>query len=263
MPQPPHRAELWHLDRHRALGSLGALSATIDLERPDWGLQLLRGDAAIVAGSLLAVSTNDNRPPTQTTQWPAKLTDAYVRGPDLVASYVGDANWPYSPQVYWSVALQEPDREPDSEIVASLALVVSIQTDRLDTHPRIDVRSSLRADEVLLVSVVGDDLLVDSHVEGIQGIDPRTSACGILWRLPGGELSYTEVMPTSDFRRLSVDRAASGQFQSHWELFAEFLEKGVIRRARLQSLFLPRENDVQLTAEACQAIEKRPLPLTT
>jgi hypothetical protein len=263
MLRPPHRAELWHLDRHRALGSLGALSATIDLERPDWGLQLLRGDAAIVAGSLLAVSTNDNRPPTQTTQWPAKLTDAYVRGPDLVASYVGDANWPYSPQVYWSVALQEPDREPDSEIVASLALVVSIQTDRLDTHPRIDVRSSLRADEVLLVSVVGDDLLVDSHVEGIQGIDPRTSACGILWRLPGGELSYTEVMPTSDFRRLSVDRAASGQFQSHWELFAEFLEKGVIRRARLQSLFVPRENDVQLVAECCQAADKKPLPLTT
>jgi hypothetical protein len=41
------------------------------------------------------------------------------------------------------------------------------------------------------------------------------------------------------------------------------LEKGVIRRARLQSLFVPRENDVQLVAECCRAIESRPLPLTT
>ncbi len=36
-----------------------------------------------------------------------------------------------------------------------LALMVSIQTNLLDTHPRIAVRSALRADEVLLVSVAG------------------------------------------------------------------------------------------------------------
>ena len=69
-------------------------------------------------------------------------------------------------------------------------------------------------------------------------------------------------MPLSDFRQLAVVRTG-GKIGSRWELFAEFLEKGVIRRARLQSLFVPRENDVQLVAECCQSIEKRPLPLTT
>ncbi len=65
---------------------------------------------------------------------------------------------------------------------------------------------------------------------------------------------------TSDNSPSSV--SPNGAIQSQWELFAEFLEKGVIRRARLQSLFVPRENDVQLVAECCQAIEHRPLPLT-
>jgi hypothetical protein len=272
MQPTSHRAEPWQLDRRRATCSLGAMSAAINLERPDLGLHALHVSAAPVEGSLLAVSSSEDQPawpaqltawPAQLAAWPAQLTDAYVRGNDLVATYAGDASWPFAPQIYWSADLREPAREPDREIIASLALVVSIQTNLLDTHPRIDVRSSLPADEVLMVSVVGDDLLVDSHANGVQGLDPQANACGILWRLSGGALSYAEVMPTSDFRQLAVGRTANGATQSQWELFAEFLEKGVVRRARLQSLFVPRENDVQLVAECCQAIANRPLPLTT
>jgi len=265
MQPTSHRAEPWQLDRRRATCSLGAMSAAINLERPDLGLHALHVSAAPVEGSLLTVSSSDDRPawPAQLTAWPAQLTDAYVRGNDLVATYAGDASWPFAPQIYWSADPREPACQPDREIIASLALVVSIQTNLLDTHPRIDVRSSLPADEVLMVSVVGDDLLVDSHANGVQGLDPQANACGILWRLSGGALSYAEVMPTSDFRQLAVGRTANGAIQSQWELFAEFLEKGVVRRARLQSLFVPRENDVQLVAECCQAIANRPLPLTT
>lgn len=254
----PQDSEYWTLADQVADLRLDGVTARVDAGRPHLGVQQLRLDSvdfdAISDGSLLALAPSD-----RAATWPAQLADAYVRGPDLVASYAGDENWPYAPQVYWSVAVDEPRRE----IVASLALVVSIQTNLLDTHPRIDVRSNLRSDEVLLVSVVGDDLLVDSHVEGVQGIDSRTSGCGILWRLAGGELSYAEVMPTSDFRQLAVAHTANGAVESRWELFAEFLEKGVIRRARLQSLWVPREDDVQLVAECCQSIANRPLPLTT
>jgi len=104
--------------------------------------------------------------------------------------------------------------------------------------------------------------LVDSHADGPLQINPQATACCQLWRLSGGELSYAEIMPRSDFRQLSVERMDHSS-TSRWELFSEFLEKGVIRRARLQALFLPREDDVQLAAECCQAIERRPLPLTT
>ena len=43
-------------------------------------------------------------------------------------------------------------------LLASLSLVVSIQTNLLDTHPRFDVRSQLPATEVLRVGLVGDDV---------------------------------------------------------------------------------------------------------
>ena len=251
MPLKSRHPQLWQLDEHRATCSLGDLSATIDLERPDLGLQPLRVD-----GRLLAVTPDADQP-----KWPAQLADAYVRGNDVVATYVGQESWPYAPQIYWTVE----SNLAGGATLPSLSLVVSIQTDLLDTHPRIFAQSSLVADEVLMVSLVGDDLLVDSHVDssvaGLQGIDPRERVA-ILWRLAGRKWSYAEVMPTSDFRQLAVIRVASGAIQSQWELFAEFLEKGVIRRARLQSLWALRENDVQLVAKCCQAIEQRPLPLT-
>ncbi len=258
MPDHAQDTEYWQLAEQIARLRLGVATARVDIARPQLGVQELRLDSRSIDGQLLALA-----PSNTPTTWPAQVADAYVRGPDLVATYAGNEQWPYSPQVYWSIL----PHEHGSEIVASLALVVSIQTNLLDTHPRIDVRSSLPAKEVLLVSVVsghsGDEMLVDSHVEGVQSIDPRASACGILWRFKDGTPSYAEIVPTSDFRQLSVERLSTGEFQSRWELFAEFLEKGVIRRARLQSLFVPRENDVQLVAECCRAIESQPLPLTT
>ena len=39
--------------------------------------------------------------------------------------------------------------------------------------------------------------------------------------------------------------------------------KGVIRRAELLGMLLPREGDAELAAEFCLAAKGRPLPLTT
>jgi len=246
-------ANIWTLEGQSAWLTYGETRGRVDLTRPDLGMQDLRFDAAAIAGPLLAISPSD-----RLSTWPATLTDTYVRGTDLVATYAGSEAWPYAPQIYWS-----QEKVDGREVLAALALVISIQTDLLDTHPRIVVRSALQADEILLVSVAGDDLLVDSHVAGVQSIDSGTTTCGLIWRLPGGHLSYTEIMPTSDFCQLEISGESGGKAQSRWELFSEFLEKGVIRRARLQSLVVPQENDVQLVAERCQAIERGSLPLTT
>ena len=222
------------------------LSALVNLDRLDVGIQAVRQDGDDFR--LLSISPNESG-----DGWPAKLVDSYTRGNDMVTTYAGTDAWPFAPQIYWTF---------DSENPVVLTLVVSIQTDRLDTHPRIFVRSKLPADEMMQLSVAGDELLMDSHADGELQIDPRASACSLIWRLAGGELSYAEIMPTSDFRRVSVERTGN-TVGTRWELFSEFLEKGVIRRARLQATFVPRENDLQIVAECCQAISRRPLPLTT
>ena len=48
-----------------------------------------------------------------------------------------------------------------------------------------------------------------------------------------------------------------------WRLFAEFLEKGVIRRARVHGAIVPRKNDIEIAAACCRAIDGLELPLTT
>jgi len=243
----------WRLDQHRAIGSSRAFQSQLDLDHPERGLQSAEIEHLPAPERILAIAPSDDH-----SIWPARLTDSYVRGPDLVASYAGTDEWPFAPSIYWIADACEPS----SDVLASLRLVISIQTDLLDTHPRLDAFSRLPVDEVVMVSLVDNDVLVDSHGEGRQEIDPRATACGLIWRLPGSNFSYAELMPTSDFRQFAIDRS-TGAVGSRWQLFGEFLEKGVIRRARLQALVVPRENDVQLVAEACQAIESRPLPLTT
>jgi hypothetical protein len=247
-----HDASFWTLFRQAAAKENCELKALVNLDRPDEGVVAANNAAPGRDFRLLSISATD------AGNWPAKLVDSYSRGNDLVTSYAGTDGWPFSPQIYWT------GESIDVAGVAlhTLSIMLSIQTDLLDTHPKIVVRSSLPTDEVLRVSVAGDELLVDSHADGELHINPQATACCQLWRLPGGELSYAEIMPRSDFRQLSVERN-DHMATSRWELFSEFLEKGVIRRARLQAMFLPREDDVQLAAECCQAIERQPLPLTT
>lgn len=246
-----HDANFWTLFRHAAAKQHCVLKAQVNLDRPDEGI--LAASTVVPEGDfrLLSISASD------TGGWPARLIDSYNRGNDLIATYAGTEGWPFAPQIYWTVE----SMEIGGVAVHTFSIMLSIQTDRLDTHPEIVVSSRLPTEEVLRVSVAGDELLVDSHADGELQIDPLATACCQLWRLPGEELTYAEIMPRSDFRRLSVERASHAS-SSRWELFSEFLEKGVIRRARLQATFLPRDNDVQLAAECCQMIDRRPLPLT-
>jgi hypothetical protein len=84
-----------------------------------------------------------------------------------------------------------------------------------------------------------------------------------LRRLNDERISYAEIMLTNDFREVThFHDAASGDCRLKWTLFSEFMEKGVIRRARLVGAFLPRENDSELAANCCNAFERAPLPLT-
>jgi hypothetical protein len=246
-------ANFWKLFAQAAKLADCELQALVNFDRPQEGIRAARASNGGNDLRILSLVAND-----VVGEWPAKVVDIYTRGNDTVVTYAGNETWPFAPQIYWTVE----SSEVGGSTVHSLSIVVSIQTDRLDSHPQIVVRSSLPSDEVLRVSVAGDELLVDSHADGELQHDPQATACCQLWRLPGDEWSYAEIMPTSDFRRLSVERD-NHQASTQWELFSEFLEKGVIRRARLQAMFLPREDDVQLAAECCQAIERRPLPLTT
>jgi hypothetical protein len=245
----------WTLDDNLGALHCGRLTAAVNLDQPQLGLHRLRIEEAAVAGSLWCVAPNDLQ------DWPAAVSDRYVRGNDLVAAYAESDTWPYAPQLYWTAV---GDNNAKIGALAELSLLVSMQTSLLDTHPRVEVRTGLSAEHLLVLNPAGErDIHFELLPDGDHTFRPASSASCLVWRLRDCPVSYAEVVEASDFRELHVRCNVNGEFESRWQLFAEFLEKGVIRRARVQAAFFPREGDVARAAAFCRAVEKRPLPLTT
>jgi hypothetical protein len=249
----------WKLQTPLATLQCGPLRGQVDVARPQLGVHVLRRDDAPLDGIICRVE-RDATSDSSSNAWPAQLADAYVRGSDLIANYQATKKWPFAPQIYWQAAAPESMQDA----MGALSLLVSVSTHLLDTFPRICISTQLPADEVLLLTSI-DDETQTSTLTGRQEsvLAPAAGASCLLWRLPGGALSYAEIMPANDFRQLTVRPGENGMCESRWELFSEFLEKGVIRRARLQSAFVPRHNDAELAAAYSRQISARPLPLTT
>jgi len=85
--------------------------------------------------------------------------------------------------------------------------------------------------------------------------------CCVVMRSSEAPLSYIEIMAATDFHAIGL-RADGPTAALEWRLFAEFLEKGVIRRARVHSAIVPRERDIEIAAACCKAIDGLDLPLT-
>jgi hypothetical protein len=243
------------------LGTLqcGALTGRVDVAQPQLGLHAIRVGAAPHDGEIGRITSGEESE-AESLEWPARLSDAYVRGDDLVASYHATDEWPFAPQIYW----RGESSVSQADVLSALSILVSVSTHLLDTFPRINASTRLAAEEVLLVTSEGGSARKHS-LSGRRELvpPPRSGAHCLVWRLRGGEISYVEFMPSSDYRRLQILHDHDGECESHWEVFSEFLEKGVIRRARLQSALVPRDGDVLLAAEYCRTACARPLPLTT
>ena len=254
----------------RLAGSIGELASTVvagrvDVDRPNRGLHKLRISDRDHSGQLLCVERDADPDVSRSlhsrkpSPWPLALKDAYVRATDLVAGYNATDDWPYSPQIYWSAG---PLYSIDG-VLGSLSMIVSVQTHLLDTWPRIAASSQLACKEILRVKASGGRDAISEPLAPNDAIASSTEPCCIVRRLSDAPISYAEIMLASDFRDVIYMRGGAGECGLNWTLFSEFMEKGVIRRARLVSAFLPRENDLKLTAACCKYVEHSPPPLTT
>jgi len=265
MPSVDEQASYWSYAPPVARLRCGTLAAEVDVGRPQLGLQRLAWRANPMALQVLGVrwETDESSPLSdRDPHWPMLPAEAYVRGSDLVATYLTEPAWPYRPQIYWRADVLGGV----PQALASLSLLVSIQTDLLDTRPQLAVVSQLAADELVHVSVSDREHSAQS-LSGTSDhiLEPTASAHCVVIRLPDGETSYVECAPATDFQQMRISPAEdqSKVAKCRWLLLNEFLEKGVIRRARVHMFLLPRENDVKLAAACCRALATRPLPLTT
>jgi hypothetical protein len=139
---------VWKLRGNVAELSCGQISGRIDVWRPNAGLHHVTMDAEKLATDLLRVYRGDGK---NDKSWPSLVAESYVRGQDFVAIYQPSNDWPFSPQVYW----RANSLCGVHGVLASISLLVSVQTHLLDTVPQIAVSSQVPCDEISFVSLSG------------------------------------------------------------------------------------------------------------
>ena len=239
-PIPPPRQQtippLWRLEGDRASISQGALLGEVRLARPARGITELSYLQPLPGLRLLGVAGAG-----LTDEHAAPPADAYERGGDLVLTCAETAVRPLRVQVYWRVL-------PSEALPAGAAgfdLQVSVQTSLLDADSTLWTETTAPA----------------RHVARLA----NTAADCWLFRLPDSRYCYAEMIHPADDRGCALSRGANAA--DGWllrrSLFGERLEKGVILRARLRGLLLPRQDDEQGAIAASAAFMASQLPLTT
>ena len=249
----------WHLQEQLARLQVDRLRAIVDPGQPQQGLAEISVGADRLSGArLLGIATDSSSAGEETLG-----VENHVRGADFVSSYKESPNRPVRFEARWRAITPTPEEG----CLGAVELLVSVQTHVLDGRAELSVRSGLSVSETLR--------LLDPESLGYQPLDPRSvgpitlqpqqgPGC-LLFRLPGVDLSYAEMVHPADFRRgqLSSGPEQHGAIRLSHQLFPERLEKGVLLRARLQGVFLPRRQDVSIAAACYSAFAAAEPPLST
>ncbi len=238
---------MWRIEGLQAQWSSAALELNLDISQPWTGIRQVRtGSSTLDPCRLFTLRTE--------TPQPLALCDHYVRGNDLIAHYQ-QSDW--SPSVYWSVP-----REEDG--VVGLQMIVSAETELLGVTPRMIIGSQLAG-----VSV---ERLVDAAKEQFQPVaasadflDSERGEPGVfLFRLHHLGISYVQMVHPSDFEHTNTRVVKRGeQVTLEHDFLTEKLEKGVIRRGRLNGILVSSEDDHRLAIQAYNRLLVESPPLTT
>jgi hypothetical protein len=166
------------------------------------------------------------------------LVDHYQREDDLVATYVQAPSRANRKQLYLRPAGFLYD-----EPVVGIELIFSMQTDRLDGDPSLQIRSELPVARLhALVNPVAphwEEVALPSDAMELAA----DRYCGAFaMELVGDSTIYAQVLDPSDFiggRLIKQNDEAS--YALSLPVFGASLEKGVIRRGRVTGLFLQGE----------------------
>ncbi len=248
-------AQTWFLESSRATLRIGPLAAALDLARPALGLSAVCYHGQPLALSLLALEA-----PSLAQLDGASLLERYVQCDNLVAAYGESPSWPVRVDARWCAGVEGP--------LAVLDLVVSVRTPLLDSRPEMAVQNTLAATGVWrLVSAdpgrfepwpagpgpqesPGATAGLSSSAGSTVGESNRGAPGCLLFRLPGDAWSCAALVHPADLTRVEL-AAPAGEpraFRLAYRLFSGRLEKGVILRARLRCLLMPRDGDLSLAA---------------
>jgi len=226
----------------------GPLSAHVSLDDPTVGITNLKWSQNGLSGLRLFRFSSES-----------KLGDVHIRGQDLIATYVPVDPRQAASQVYWRACHHDLQR------AVGIELVISMQTDLLDCSPHCVVFSKLPCKEVLCAGSFETSAFRSIPFPGRTSVSPESEPLQLfVVRLLHQPLSFAQLIHPADFTGTEADRATdSNDVRLRSPLFlSEHLEKGVIRRARMQGWLMPLKNDLETAVKLARAFVEEPLPLT-
>ncbi|MEC8338294.1 MAG: hypothetical protein VXZ84_09150 [Planctomycetota bacterium] len=239
----------WHLKGQKATTRIAGREGHLDLGEPDQGFNL----GGPPRRPLRLLRFHNATPPTPTL---TENAGAYVRNDDLVINYGGNGILPFHLQIYWGRRSY-----PSSVECNGLEWTLAMQTESPDCRSRLATSTTGFGAQELL-HLPASDAKQATLIESTSTFCGATSTGCILVRL--GDFSYLELIHPQDF--ISAEVVWNGEesdFSINRTVFDCLLEKGVIVRARLFGLCVPRDNDVEILRAAYQAFIASQLPLTT
>lgn len=242
---------MWQLDGDTARLDLPLLTAQVNVLEPWRGLlsPQWRGASLSPAFCVLQVDARELIAPNRLP------LDAYVRQQDLIATYAPSEGRNVQTQIYWRA------KQVDNAI--TIELILSAQTHLLDSRPSLHTLSTLPGGAVFHLGEGGNDLQ-ELAVDFQSRREFSTSPCMplLLFRPHGAAYSYAEMVQPADYAGASLELRGEELLRFSHPLFAERLEKGVIRRVRLCGALLPRDGDQERALEVYRNFIAEPLPLT-
>lgn len=238
----------WQLDDAAATYARGDLSVTIDILQPAEGLLKLHyAGSEVTCLKSLMISPEPPAPKGGET-----VIEAYARGDDdLIVSYAQTPARTSRPVIEWS-AVHEAE-------VVGLQSTIAMLTSLLDCDPTVRIRSRFGAGKLLQAGAESPD----RPRELVAGDSIEANATSVfVFRPDDADWSYAEILFPSDFQGAEIAKADGG-LEIEFSLFPEFLEKGVIRKGRIQALFMPRADDLAHALAAHERLANSPAPLTT
>lgn len=257
----------WHVDQRLARVELDRFSAVVSPLNPAAGLSSARVDGFELPGfqTLEVELPILSQPIAMQGVTPNDLAavDFYVRGDDLIATYSDQPAPAMRTQVYWRA--NDPQA---AEVAAAIELVVSVQTSRLDSCPRLTTRSECLATEAY--RLVDAESATFGSIVPLPDFSELVDEDGLpqcfLFRLPGRQFSYVEMVHPAAAAKSTWEGWLNGldfRMQLRHQLFFDSLEKGVILRARVLGLLVDRRHDKLLAAQRWLSFLASEVPLTT
>jgi hypothetical protein len=243
---------MWQLADYTAQLGLPSLTAQINVLEPWRGLLAPHWRSALLPPTVSVLQV-DARELIAPNRLPLEV---YVRQRDLIATYAPSEGRNVQTQIYW--------RAGQADSASTIELILSAQTHLLDCRPRLLALSTLPAGAVFHLPQEAEQLSeLAFDFQARREFTPGECVPLFLFRPHGAAYSYAEMVQPSDFAGASLELRGEELLRFSHPLFAERLEKGVIRRVRLCGAFLPRDGDLERAVAVYRNFIAEPLPLTT